>query len=454
MSNLQQLIRLAFLRKGTMTARELAEDAGVSQPTISRALTRMGGSVVRIGRGSSTRYGLEAQVADLGSRWPLYVIGSGGAPEQAGVLQALVGGGFHLERSTEEHWTTLVGAQFPKGMFPGLPWFLDDVRPQGFLGRAFARRHASPLGQGLDPALWSQVGVLESLIRYGSDLPGAFVIGHHALTEALAMSSRPAVKDEERAVVYPLRAEEALQGNIAGSSAGGEQPKFTATLSSGGSIRSVVVKFSPELHREEGRRWADLLAGEKIAADILRENGMDVPQVELIDAENRRFLEVARFDRSREGGRIAAVSLRSFAAAFLDEINAPWSVAGDAMHREGWLAKVDAEKLSSLWKFGQLIGNTDMHYGNASFLLSQAKPLTLAPVYDMLPMAYRPVEQSGVPGISEALLGLIGAATQGPESLWARAFWARLHESELVSEEFRQLAARHVAAFPNHTSVI
>ena len=95
-----------------------------------------------------------------------------------------------------------------------------------------------------------------------------------------------------------------------------------------------------------------------------------------------------------------------------------------------------------------------MHYGNASFLLSQAKPLTLAPVYDMLPMAYRPVEQSGVPGISEALLGLIGAAPQGRESLWAHAFWARLHESELVSEEFRQLAARHVAAFPKHTNVI
>ncbi|MDQ8208272.1 HipA domain-containing protein [Coraliomargarita sp. SDUM461003] len=39
---------------------------------------------------------------------------------------------------------------------------------------------------------------------------------------------------------------------------------------------------------------------------------------------------------------------------------------------------------------GELIANTDMHWGNLSFFLPEQSPYPLAPVYDMLPMRFRP----------------------------------------------------------------
>src|SRR5690606_41232569 len=55
-----------------------------------------------------------------------------------------------------------------------------------------------------------------------------------------------------------------------GSSAGGEQPKFLARLLDGsGAERSVLVKFSAPMDQTPGRRWADLLACEWLALEIL-----------------------------------------------------------------------------------------------------------------------------------------------------------------------------------------
>ena len=53
----------AFRQRGVLTARELARERGVSQPTISRLVSRLGVQrVVRIAGGRSTRYGLRRQV--------------------------------------------------------------------------------------------------------------------------------------------------------------------------------------------------------------------------------------------------------------------------------------------------------------------------------------------------------------------------------------------------------
>ncbi|TVP80016.1 MAG: hypothetical protein EA353_04940 [Puniceicoccaceae bacterium] len=41
-------------------------------------------------------------------------------------------------------------------------------------------------------------------------------------------------------------------------------------------------------------------------------------------------------------------------------------------------------------RFGELIANTDMHFGNLSYFLPDEAPYPLAPVYDMLPMQFPP----------------------------------------------------------------
>ena len=44
----------------------------------------------------------------------------------------------------------------------GLPWFLDDMRPQGFMGRTFAHAHPE-LHLGNDPRPWNDYDVLRAI---------------------------------------------------------------------------------------------------------------------------------------------------------------------------------------------------------------------------------------------------------------------------------------------------
>lgn len=75
---------------------------------------------------------------------------------------------------------------------------------------------------------------------------------------ARANSGRPSTQRAER---YAALAHATLAGERAGSSAAGEQPKFTACVADAdGSPRHVIVKFSePVEGNPVARRWADLL---------------------------------------------------------------------------------------------------------------------------------------------------------------------------------------------------
>jgi serine/threonine protein kinase HipA of HipAB toxin-antitoxin module len=204
------------------------------------------------------------------------------------------------------------------------------------------------------------------------------------------------------------------------------------------------VKFSPPLSTPEGERWADLLAAEAMASTVLADVGFHTTEIEWLDAGGRRFLEVTRFDRTRNGGRIPFVSLSAHDAAFFGEMNTPWSDAAERLHSEGWLQRKDADRLTSLWRFGRLIANTDMHYGNAALILSERPPLQLAPVYDMLPMAYRPGAENMIPGLSDDALAVARseiAAT--PERELATKFWRLVSNATHVSESFRKIATAH-----------
>jgi len=444
MSDSVERIRLQFLTRGALGARDLARALGVSQPTVSRALGAMGSDLVRIGRGPRSRYGLAAPIGGLGHSWPLYQIDPLGSPREIGILHSLAASAWWLESASRAPWPSLTAGEFPDGIFPGFPWFLDDLRPQGFLGRSFARRHGLGLGVGTDPAEWPERAVVESLLRFGAELPGAFVLGGVALAEALRSRNDELISAESRPEVYPRLAAEALAGGLPKSSAGGEQPKFTATLTTGEGLQSVIVKFSPPLGSPEGRRWADLLAAEAIASEVLAEAGFATARTGFFDAGGRRFLEVERFDRTSSGGRISCVSLRAHDAAFFGEMNTPWTGAALRLRSHGWLDAENAARLASLWRFGRLIANTDMHYGNVSLVLAEHPPLRLAPVYDMLPMAYRPGPENAIPDLSKELLELARTEfADCTERATAGHFWTRVADSEHISSAFRAMAATH-----------
>jgi DNA-binding transcriptional ArsR family regulator len=437
-------LRLEFLRHGVRSAKELAAGLGVSQPTISRYLAELEksgpGQLVRIGEGRAARYGLANPIVDLGFEWPLYLITEDGSPDQLGRLQYLAGGAWHLEKSEHRINAALCAEDFRAGIFPGLPWFLDDLRPQGFLGRSFARIYGKELGQGSDPTTWSPAAV--ALVRYGHDLPGAFVLGTRSLGAALTAEGVRRLASEERAALYPRLAEEAIAGQLLGSSAGGEQPKFGAILLENGESKNVLVKFSGVMEQPEHRRWADLLAAEHIAAETLRDHGIPASLGTIHDFGGRRFLEVVRFDRHGANGRVPVVSLRALDAAYYGALHTPWAAAADRLEKDGWLEASDADSLRLLGTFGQLIANTDMHYGNVSLILQGRRPVKLAPSYDMLPMAYRPAIDGTLPMHHELpRLGSTPAAARAVEL--AAEFWRRVAESGNISVQFQEIAARH-----------
>ncbi|WP_017915720.1 type II toxin-antitoxin system HipA family toxin YjjJ [Xanthomonas sacchari] len=434
---------IAFLRhEGAATAPGIAAAFGISQPTVSRLLSAAGDQVLRIGKARATRYALSRTLDRAGRRWPLFRLRPDGRAETLGDLHAMHGDGFLFVPQNAR--PVLVHGEFADGVFPGLPWFLDDQRPQGFLGRAFARRVAEDICAPQDLQRWQPDDVVLSLLRHGDDQPGDLVLGEFALQRAQQAALQPAdaLKKAQRSRHYPQRADAVLRGEAVGSSAGGEQPKFTAILHTEGGYTAVIVKFSERAGTPAAQRWSDLLRCEHLASDILRAHGIAAVESELLESDGRVFLQSTRFDRTPVLGRRGFVSLAAVDAAYFGHGRIDWWSFAPQLQREGWLSDADAQRLRVCGWFGALIGNNDMHLGNAGLMLGDVLPLALAPVYDMLPMAFRPAASGEV--VERAYV--LPLPTPDQRDDWRAAagmavpFWERVIEDVHVSAAFHSIA--------------
>ncbi len=447
MSSDPSLLANHLRRYGVQPAAAIRRALGLTQPTFSRALARTDG-LIRIGRARAARYGLSRSVANRGSHWPVYRLDARGAPRRVGLLHAVHVDCWWFEPSKRAcRW--LHGAS-SDGLFRGLPWFLADLRPQGFMGRAFGRRHGVDLGLPNDASRWTDDDVLLALLSRGEDLPGDFIVGEAALerVQRLRLAAPDAISRRARAKRYGELAAAAVAGELVGSSAGGEQPKFGATIADGNrSVRHVLVKFSDMVASAAGRRWADLLVCEHVAGEILRHARIASARSEIVDSGGRRCLEVSRFDRVGAHGRRGFVSLAALDANEYG-MHDDWRHAADRLERDGWIGAAGAQSLRTLRFFGQLIGNTDQHFGNVGFEFGEVRPFRLAPAYDMLPMLYRP-----------AAAGEIVARRLEPElpppeatAAWERGaalalvFWRRVAKDARISRDFRTIALQNATS--------
>ena len=431
-----------LLAQGPATARELMAKLAISQPTLSRRLKALGAQVEAIGNARNRSYALRRAVRQMGHTWPVFQLDASGQPNRWGELLALHGG-FRLRLAPPASW---LDQAYPEGMHSGLPFVLQDLAPQGFLGRAIAREIAPLLHVVEDPREWNDDDRLAFMLHRGHDLPGNLVIGERMLAQALRAgldAVRNAVPPGECQEKYPLFAEAALRGEIVGSSAGGEQPKFPAIIREGdGLLRHVLVKFSAADPSPIRQRWLDLLVCEHLAAQVIDRHGLPAVQARLLYGGSRRFLEVTRFDRTPVGGRQGIISLGTLVDGLVDASCADWVEAAVALERARMIAPDTSRQLRWLWCFGDLIGNTDMHFGNVSFRLTANPPFELCPAYDMLPMAFAPDRQGELRAPSftprPPLPSVVDVWPQAAEA--AQAFWTQVETEALVSEEFRGLA--------------
>ncbi len=422
------------LSDGPTTAAELIRALRISQPVLSRAMQALQreGRIIRIGAARSARYGLLRIVPGAGSAWPLFRVDEHGAIHELGHLHALA----------RSHYFSDCDRPRLYGTTDRIPYFLQDQRPGGFLGRAIPDAYPD---LALPPRVidWTDDHYLAYLTRRGVDTVGDLIAGAEAVERYLSsVRGRRAVAVASRPTEYPTLASAAMAGGPPGSSAAGEHPKFTALLDDGRRRTHVIVKFSPTRATHVGQRWADLLVAEHIAHEHLTENGISACRSTLFDFNTRTFLEVERFDRIGAEGRRGVVSLLALDTSRYGQLDR-WSSSAARLEKDKLLSREDLDRIRLLEAFSTLIANTDRHFGNLTLFDRYEGRFELAPAYDVLPMLFAPQNDQIVEREFRA-----PDPTADTLAVWPRArrlaeeYWMRLAQDARISAEFRAMCDR------------
>ena len=438
-------IAALLAESGLHTSLQLQAATGASQSSMSRALASLGKNadqgLLVLGRARSTRYAL---VRSILGRWPgtqaVFATDAKGQISRWGTLHFLAGEQLVVAAAEAFGCAESITRA-------SLPWFMAPLKPQGFMGRLRAQQ----LGYAsLNPEQWSLEQTLNALVSQEHDTPGAL-----SLSENQAAPSHDAPEDlAQRGVFYDNIAQDVAQTLPAGSSAGGEQPKFVTSVDSAPGYERFVVKFSPPRGTPFGERWHDLLHTEHLALTTLAEHGFTVSRSRILESARRTYLESLRFDRVGRLGKRHVIPLSAIHAHFVAGPQQHWAATCSALAQRSLLSQQDAERVNTLRHFGRLIGNTDMHFGNLSLTpknLAFGEPpfFTLAPVYDMLPMLWRPNEFRDELGYSNFAVpqAPLGARHSWPDAVnMAQVFWSAVADCQSVSIELRRVAATQLTA--------
>ena len=431
----------SLLQRGPTKTAAILQALDVSQPTFSRlwAAVRDG---VALGASKARLYALRRTVPGVHAPIPVFRVSEEGRPEPIGYLDVLQGEFYAM--------MPLEGASYD--VYQGLPFFLRDLRPQGFLGRMEPGRHRD-LDLPADILHWTDEQVLKYISRRSENAVGDLILGNESYAryiESSAVEERSVISDEERAQRYPRMAEESMQGEAPGSSAGGEQPKFTAMIrrdADGGLIEHVIVKFSPPLDMPSGRRWGDVLVCEHLALQVLARNGIAAAKTSILEFSERVFLEVVRFDRVglKERRPMATFSALDGDLGMMDQ---SWTAVARELGRLGELAEKDIVTVEILDLFGALIGNTDKHHGNIAVAWTFERKHRLLDAYDMLPMLYRPNAHGEIVARewTANYLGRLELRHLSKCLDMAIQFWRDVLNDSRISDDFKGIAERHMTA--------
>lgn len=380
----------SLLANGPLTARQMAEKLGLSQATVSRGIQSLAGQIVRYGPYRSIHYALRRPLLAI-PEVPVYRVSPDGQVAPLGRLSPVQPSGY-----------VMADSEGGTGYSEGFPWWLDDMRPQGFFGRAFVAAEATRLGLPAQLGDWQEEHVLGALLSQpGNDAVGNLILGDAGREHFLQRPAPAALPAATLATRYAELAQQAVAGEAPASSAGGEQPKFGTYAETVHGPRHVLVKFSlapaGSADNALAQRWRDLLLAEHYALTLLREHGIAAVATRILDHGPQRFLEVERFDRRGPRGRRGLISLAAMDAEFVGLGRGGWPAMTARLATDGHITGAAHQAAGLLHAFGTLIGNTDMHPGNLSFVTDSGRPYTLAPAYDMLPMAFAPRSSGELP---------------------------------------------------------
>jgi len=420
-------------KRGPLSSADIQAHFGASQPTVSRLLGTMEDELVSIGKARSTVYALAEPIGRFAAQQSIWRMDAGGLPHRIGTLTFLARSLIHIEGPG-------VQMVFEPTSEARLPWFLSGLQAQGFLGRLLAQR-LSREDIGSNPDQWSIQSTLVAAL-HTHDAPGALLLGTHAMR-----GDAPIIPVRNGGSALNGIASDITKTLPAGSCAGGEQPKFLA-LGEGG--ESYVVKFSPPRGTPFGERWNDLLCAEETSARLLQDCGIAAAPTRIVQTDTRTYLLSQRFDRTNNGGRKHVVSIGAAHSGFVKGPFRHWAETSEALGKTNALPDSDVKSAHDLRQFGNLIGNTDMHFGNLSLYCGGeslqdvlAGKFSLAPIYDMLPMRWRPDANLGPVDYQPFALDTTFADANIRRA--ARAFWASAAKDTRTSTAFQTVASTMAA---------
>ena len=128
---------LKILSLGPATTITLAAATGMTRQTVNRKLRALGDSVIKFDKVRPPLYYAVKEAFESGNRIHLAAVDPHGNTNLWGILRPLIHGGFFLE--TTSITPNVLKGDKGHGLYEGLPYFLDDMRPQGFIGRQIAR---------------------------------------------------------------------------------------------------------------------------------------------------------------------------------------------------------------------------------------------------------------------------------------------------------------------------
>jgi len=421
---------LTYLRRnGACTLQSVRDKFLISQPSLSRILSSLKKDILVIGKARETKYAALRKI-DNYSEFPIYEILNDGNSRHLGILYAIYPQGFYFLTKTQDAVSSL---------FPDLPYFLNDIRPAGYLGRLIPLQNQD-LNLPQDINLWTANHCLRYLSIRGWNTIGNLIVGEKAFQLYLENCRNPqhTIKSKDRKKQYTLYAAEVLSMGDPGSSAGGEHPKFTTLLLP--EYQHVLVKFSPPANTDIGIRIADLLICEYIALQVLKKHGQDAADAEILSQDDRTFLEVKRFDRRGEFSRLGLISLGSLDAEF-SGVSSSWYKTSIELVKNKIIPGNLLEKIRFRELFGEYIANNDMHSYNLSFFTQGQRVIDLAPTYDMTCMLFMPRNYQIIPIEFNPPLPLAE-----DKKIWenvylaAIEFWQEVLKDNRISPSFKVIA--------------
>lgn len=252
------------------------------------------------------------------------------------------------------------------------PWF-GNLLPEGALRNLVEAQ--MPTGHVTD---------FDMIKRLGTDLPGAIVIG---MADVPPVPSKPDVLSSPATAGLPR-----LKFSLAGV-----QLKFSSvreggrlTLPAYGAPGRVIVKLPSE-------KYPDLPEIEFSSMKLAQAAGIDIAECDLLPSTaaediperlrpGRYVLSVTRFDRTDKGGRVHIEDFNQVMEAIGDQkyVRANEESVVNAIRRFAIGGAAAVEQAIKRIVINILLGNTDAHLKNWSFIFPGGSRVDLAPAYDIV----------------------------------------------------------------------